>query len=273
LLDYFAERQLKASWGFMARLAPLDVLNAVAARGHEIVLHTEAADAKGLGREVAQFRQQGFNLRGVTAHGGLGSAGHLGQNYFGWAQGAGLDYADFLSRDTMFPHPTLAVLDDHLTTRRLFTPGQHISLDLGTSPDAHQCPQLRIMLPELIKDSEHVTVMNHPDIHRTELKTLLDNIARADLWHATHADIVDWVRGAKFGWRIDTIGKERVVRFQARTIAPVQVRRFGPGKEETEVATGIVTPLSDTEGNRDEVGIAFSARSNDRDEAPFGGVC
>ena len=227
LLKFLNSKGVLASWGFLARLVPPEAIAAVQQCGHEIVLHSEAPDAERLKREVMQFRTQGVHLRGVTAHGGTGSAGHLGQNYFEWAREAGLDHAELLSRDTLFPHPTVALHDRQLSSEDFYNITAHQSLDLGTAVDAHQLDHLLSEVPKLLAAGEHVTLMNHPDIHRQELKVLLNTLVDRDLWCATHGQTVDWSRSIKHGWKLASAHDGLMVSFPRSPEHSFQLRVIG----------------------------------------------
>ena len=231
LLEFVDIKGVRASWGFLARLAPPEVIAAVHQCGHEIVLHTEAPDAEGLKREVKQFRAQGIQVRGVTAHGGTGSAGHRGQNYFEWARAAGLDHAELLSRDTLFPHPAVALHDQQLSSEDFYNINAHQSLDLGTAADAHQLDHLKSEVPKLLAAGEHLTIMNHPDIHRQELKALLGSLVDRDLWCATHREVVDWSRSIKYGWTLASGHEGLIVHFPLAPAQPFQLRVIAPEQQ------------------------------------------
>lgn len=191
LLDSYG---MKASWGFLARLSDPSTIDAVARRGHEIVLHSEAATRASLRQELDHFKSLGHDIRGVTAHGGIGSAGHLGQRLYEWASAEGLEHADILSRDAHLPHPALAATADGITELPVYLPPGHCSLDVGTKPEAHALPALLDDIPRRLDRGGLVTIMNHPDIHREELRTLLGSLDLSRVWRASHLDAVRRVR-------------------------------------------------------------------------------
>jgi peptidoglycan/xylan/chitin deacetylase (PgdA/CDA1 family) len=186
----------KASWGFLARLSDPAAIAAVARRGHEIVLHTEAGTRSALRRELDHFASLGHDIRGVTAHGGIGSAGHLGQRLYEWASAEGLEHADILSRDAHLPHPALAAAADGIVELPVYLPPGHWSLDTGTRPEAHALPALLADIPRRLDRGGLVTIMNHPDIHREQLRALLESLDLSRVWRASHLDAVRRVRAA-----------------------------------------------------------------------------
>lgn len=197
MLSLLDAHGLRASWGFLARLSPPEVLAAVAQRGHEVVLHSEAGSHVQLREELAHFRAMGHDVRGVTAHGGTGSAGHLGQHLFEWAAAEGLEHADLLSRETHLPCPAIAAGSDGIGELPLFLPPSHLSLDVGTRPDAHALDALAAEVPLRLGRGGLVTVMNHPDIHRAQLQSLFAGIDLSSAWRTTHLCAVRLVRGAR----------------------------------------------------------------------------
>ena len=59
-------------------------------------------------------------------------------------------------------------------------------------PDGHQLENLSRDIPIALRNMEHVTLMNHPDIHWAELKLLLNNINFASVWKATINDVMSF---------------------------------------------------------------------------------
>lgn len=196
LLSLLDAHGLKASWGFLARLSDPATMDAVSHRGHEIVLHSEAGSRAQLHDELRHFRARGHDVRGVTAHGGIGSAGHLGQRLHEWAAAEGLEHADTLSRDSHLPHPALAVTDTGITELPLYLPPWHQSLDTGTRPEAHALTSMLSDIPLALDRGGLVTIMNHPDIHREQLQSLLESLDLSGVWRASHRDAVRCVRAS-----------------------------------------------------------------------------
>lgn len=224
LLDLLDRHSLRASWGFLVRTDAVDIIAEAVRRGHEIVLHTEAANEGRFRDELDALRGQGWHVAGVTAHGGIGSAGHLGQIYFAWAERAGLSHADILSRHIGMPHPAISVRARSITCGDLMLPSAHYSLDTGTRPDAHRLADLLSLVPARLMAGHHVTIMNHPDIHRNELEHLFDALALDDVWRASHAEVCDWVAATRFGWQLDST---LTIRFQRQLSGTATVRWSG----------------------------------------------
>lgn len=228
LLGFLERHKLRASWGFLVRLAPSEKMAQARAEGHEIVLHTEASDRSRFVREVQTLRDAGSPVAGVTAHGGIGSAGHLGQAYFDWAAAAGLRHADTLSRNMHAPHPMVKIEDGSISTGPIYLPPLHHSLDHGTAPTAHYLDDLLRDVPSRLAAGDHVTVMNHPDIHRPEFERLLSGLALDDVWPTTHRQATDWIDATRFGWRWDASGS---LAFKAPLPHDLTIRTFAATAE------------------------------------------
>ncbi len=218
LLDCYDEHGVKCSVGFLDRLQPHAQMAALNERGHEIVLHSEAASEAAFEREVKALHSKGLTLgftpSGATCHGGIGSAGHLGATTFAWVGRVGLDYTEQLGCDALIPHPALVdeVGKANGPMSVMITP-THQSLDTGTAPLAHALPELATKIPKLLAAGGLVTLMNHPDIHLDELKALLSWLDLSRVWRATHAEITAWCRQTMYAARCTSIGGALEVRF------------------------------------------------------------
>jgi len=214
LLDFYDSCGLKASWGFRTSLLPTSQIAKAAAAGHEITLHAETADSRGLQREIdAITRVTGIRPRGVTSHGGRGAVGHLGQTYFEAAEAAGMEHADILSRNNMYPHPAVIARRRCVESAGIMLTALHNSLDTGTAPDAHALHILQERVPVRLQEGQHVTIMNHPDVHLDQLRKLLMTLDMTRVWKVTHATAVDWFRTVHYGADVMWSGGEIGLRF------------------------------------------------------------
>jgi hypothetical protein len=89
------------------------------------------------------------------------------------------------------------VRPDGLHELPLMLPPVHCSLDIGTKPEAHALPALLAEVPVRIGRGGLVTVMNHPDIHREQLRELFESVDLSATWCTTHLDAVGRVRQAR----------------------------------------------------------------------------
>lgn len=203
LLASLKELKVRASWGLLVKNSAHDLIHRIASHGHEVTLHSEASSYNELSSELSALRALGAEPVGVTSHGGIGSSGHLGQVYFDWAERANLRHADILSRDNLWPHPSIAAGNGLPQMGAIMLPGLHRSLDTGTAPDAHRFKDLAEIIPSRLAAGEHVNVMNHPDIHQQELLLLLRKTMTKSVWAATHEEVCEWSRMTKFGWKLE----------------------------------------------------------------------
>jgi hypothetical protein len=177
LMSLLSETGISASCGFLLRREE----DATAAmifedHGHEILLHTEAGNRETFLDECDRFEGRfGRRPSGYTAHGGRGSAGYLGQRQWEWAIEAGMIYGEMLGRQIHRMHPLLVVDAEGVARPAgLCAPGVHHSLDVGMKPDAHDLDGLLETTKAAMVPGGHVVIMNHPDLHRGELRTLLE---------------------------------------------------------------------------------------------------
>lgn len=199
LLRFYGSRKIKASWGFLNKLMPVEQIEKIKNAGHEIVLHSEAANKKELVKEREELRRTtGIAPMGVTCHGGMGSRGYLGGNTFTWAAESGFAYSEVLGKLNFYPHPLLRWDGSNLVVTELYAPPCHFSLDLGTKSDAHALGELLDKIPEVLEQEGCVNIMNHPDIHIEQLEFLLDSLISDDVWLSTHQEQIEWFRHSKF---------------------------------------------------------------------------
>ena len=192
LLDLLTSVDVRSSCGFLLRREEdVDVARMFEDSGHEILLHTEAGDRDAFLRECDLFEAR-FCRRplGYTAHGGRGSAGYLGQRQWEWAIEAGMRYGEMLGRKIHRMHPLVIVDSAGIArTTPLVAPGVHFSLDAGMKPEAHNLDALLALCPRMLQPEGHVVIMNHPDLHRDELRTLLEALMAQSPRSLTFADL------------------------------------------------------------------------------------
>lgn len=199
LIAFYDAHGVRASVSFLTRLLPADQIARLRAAGHEIVLHSEASSAAVLTEELARMAEiAGAPPASLTCHGGIGSAGHLGGTLFRWCADAGLSYIEQLGRDHLLPHPAVAAAEGDVARNGCMVMPCHHSLDRGTAPLAHELPILEADGPIRLASGGVFNVMNHPDIHLSELKALIGGLDLRNAWCATHDQITDWCRTVKF---------------------------------------------------------------------------
>ncbi len=199
LLDFYSSKSIKASFGFLTRLLPKAQINYVKLKGHEIVLHSEATDEAQFNQEISKLSKQAdVRISGATCHGGIGSAGHLGETLFRWCSNAGLAYTEQLGRDHILPYPALKWENGSVQKIGTTIMSSHHSLDSGTAPHAHRLDFIMADMQTRFVAGGLVNLMNHPDVHITQLKKLIENIEIKSVWSATHHQVTEWCRITKY---------------------------------------------------------------------------
>jgi len=197
LLALLKETDVRASCGFLLRREE-DVVPARMIRdaGHEILLHTVAPDRDTFLDEVDRFESRfGVYPRGYTAHGGRGAAGYLGQRQWQWAIEAEMLYGEMLGRLTRRMQPLVLVDEEGVArTAPLVAPGVHFSLDLGMKPEAHDLDRLLMETAAAMRPGGHVVIMNHPDLHRSELRAILESMASRRPQSSTFEELATGLR-------------------------------------------------------------------------------
>ncbi len=225
LLDYYRDNNLKCSIAFLSYLAPPPMIEAFAAAGHEIQLHSHARDGSTLAQARAVIEAIAKRpVRGMTIHGGGTGVGFLGDRHYAWALGAGLDYAETFS-DTTYPAIPIPRIGKHGIPElsRLLGVAPHRSLDLSMQPEHNELELFRTLLPTRLLRGDHVILMNHPDVHRQELLELLGLLDLDRVWRATQLEAVEWFRTTHFEAEAE-IGRDRArVRFPRAPSKPVEV--------------------------------------------------
>jgi hypothetical protein len=202
LLNLYDSRGVKCSIGFLSYLSPQRDVRAFKERGHEIQLHSHGSDQASFERTLSILRHHaGGDVRGATIHGGSTGLGFVGDTFYGWAEEAGLDYAEGFFNDTNAPAAPIIRIGPAgfpVASKLLGTRG-HVSLDTGTEPGAHRMKEVLVSLPSMLRGGDHVILMNHPDLNRAEFTNILRIIDLNGVWLATQAEVADWFRATHFG--------------------------------------------------------------------------
>jgi hypothetical protein len=237
LLASYAALGVRSSWGFLVDKAPRSHADRIEAAGHEVMLHSIAGSEAALRAEIRSLIDAtGCRPRGSTAHGGVGAPGYLGEHHFRWANEVGFDYAELLGRSIGLPAQAVITSQGYASPSPVLLPNQHLSLDRTTKPEGHALSALRAIVPTALVRGEHIVIMNHPDIHRDELLSLLGDIDQSRVWSVTFRDLVAWSNATKFNALIDfPLGR---IEFGAPLSAPATIDVFGGGSRWT-VEAGI----------------------------------
>lgn len=225
MLSFYREHGLKATWFLLIEKWPEDhQVRAMLEGGHEIALHSEAPHFDDFRSEVEEFRQRtGFLPPGYSCHGGTGSRGQLALTQYQWSETLGLNYGEMIGRARGLPHPVFRPACGIPETGSLIIQNSHFSFDLSTKPEAHQLESFLRLIPSALESGAHVVVMNHPDIHWPELKTLLGDLKLRESWSCTLEEAALWSRVSKFpldgrcGERSDSWQAPKPRKLQKRT--------------------------------------------------------
>ncbi len=203
LLECYARRGIKSTWFWRVASYHDGLARKVAGRGHEVALHTEARDEREWREKELEFlgRRHGLPPAGYTAHGGIGSAGYLGQQQIRWALAAGMSYGELLGNGISLPSAAVVLEAGVPAVSGLVMPAQHRGIDLTMRPEGHR---LAALLPEAqaaLRRGEHCVVMNHPDIHVAEMVALIEGLDLEGAWRATFAQVAAWYQASRVAVR------------------------------------------------------------------------
>ncbi len=251
LLDFYEQRGLVSSIGFLSYQLPDELIRALVAQGHEIQVHVWQPDRKTFLADVeALSRLAGVAVAGATAHGN--KRGFRGDAHYDWFEAAGLEYAE-LFRTEHAPAPIYRLAPSGVLRRSslMGTPG-HFSLDINNNPEVHQLEHARRYSEAALQAGAAVIPMNHPDINRTALYELLDGLplgrsgdpAGAATWRAPLRDIVRWTRLTRFDSTVEYGREELTVRFPAALPQPLRVSVGAGGREAMTYAAAGADHLS-----------------------------
>lgn len=228
LLDRYAERDVKCTWYTLASRAPSAQLRILADAGHEVALHTEACDEPGFRRELEHVRRElGAPVHGMTAHGGLGSPGFIGDTQYRWAEAAGLQYAEMLGRDPALPHRIVHTRHGRPESADLLVPATHCGLESSTQERELDIEAVADICRGHLQRGAQLSLLNHPDIFRPELIRTIDALDREGCWNATHRQIIEWTSISRYESTVESSENSRFVTF-ARPLPEAAALRLGP---------------------------------------------
>ncbi len=112
-------------------------------------------------------------------------------------------YGEFIGRCRGFPHPLIDPGSGRPELSPLMLQDCHHSLDLTTTPEDHQVEFLSKDIPCCLDRSEHVIIMNRPDIHWRELHELLESPGATGVWNATLEQAAAWTAREQYSGLIN----------------------------------------------------------------------
>jgi hypothetical protein len=194
LLDYYEEKDISASFSILTYLMPERVLNLIEQYGHEIQLHCFAHTESELREQIYKLAARSEQpIDGVTIHGGPSGVGFRGDIHNSFFERSRFSYAEGYGMRDMTITPLARLVDGiPRPTERLVAPPFHFSLDGSTRPEDHRLEQLKRDLPLQLNEGRYIVLMNHPDIHREALYSLLDSLDLSNCWTPTTRDAVSF---------------------------------------------------------------------------------
>lgn len=199
LLETYDDVSLKASIGLLPYLLEQPVINLFRERGHEIQAHVASPDRATLREDMYELgRAAAASVVGLTVHGGPNGIGFRGQTHFEWFDDLGLEYCEtFGVRDTI-PSPICRLYDGVPGIAGLLATPGHLSMDRSTRPEDHCLDSLLRSVPKSLAQGNHVIIMNHPDVHRDQMKALARQLPLDDVWKTTTREAVAWHRITRY---------------------------------------------------------------------------
>ena len=225
LLELYASTGVKATWFWRLSTGNRDQVRRVLDAGHEVALHTEVSTRKRFKSVELRYFNSKLDVApsGYSAHGGRGSVGYLGLTQLEWAIEEGLSYGEMLGGASELPYPAMVIRDGVPSVAELVLPAQHHSLDSGTKPTQHCYEELLEAAQRVLSQGKHCVVMNHPDIHRDELKRLIGRLDLSRTWKASLAEICTWFRDTKMETEWKGSGRAGCLRFRKPLKRPLRV--------------------------------------------------
>ena len=211
LLKRYADSGVKCTWYAMLGRTPVHQLDAIRAQGHEVALHTKASTEAQFRTELQEFAQLGYEVSSVTAHGGTDGFGILGERQLGWLLKAKVSAWEILGFESYLPAPLAASDSGTMKPTDVLTISCSEALEASTDPRARSLLQhVREQAKRRLSLGMHMQVLNHPDLRREELFSLLDEVECGDVWLANIRDISDWTRTSKFSTRVACVDTEGI---------------------------------------------------------------
>jgi hypothetical protein len=195
LLAVHDKHRSRATWYWRIPHAESECLPVVAEHGqHELALHFEEAWRSTA--EIPSLRERsGRQVRGCTAHGGAGpDVKFQGAPNLLWARDAGLSYCELPSRRQMHPHSFISLSPDGIVTKEnILCLPRHVSLDAGPRDGAVvEEEELLRYATRYINAGGLFQVLNHPDLNRSALDSLLSVLPTAGRVDVTADSACRW---------------------------------------------------------------------------------
>lgn len=259
LLDCYARHGVRASVGFLPQLVDRNAIDAFRRAGHEIQAHVAAEDRPTLRDDLEMLRSAAGPVRGATIHGGPQGIGFRGQTHFEWFDDLGIDYCETFGLKEGIGTPVCRLYGDVPDVSALLAPPAHHSLDGSTRPDDHHLKRLSVEVPAALKRGDHVVVMNHPDVHGDELRSLIESLDLGGVWRGTTGEILRFHRdllytstlvrrGSRYEMVLAPLERDAELAFEGETVTiPAGTERLVfPGARPTHGRAGGPEPAGRT---------------------------
>jgi hypothetical protein len=180
----------------LARLSPARQASALLAvattPGHEVALHSEKLYVDHHERRTVE-RQLGAPVVGVCAHGAPDCFRYQGAPNILWAEREGLLYTELIQHAHFHPHRFATLRQNGVAAlQRLVCLPHHVSFDRGMKPGETYSDRVLGQAEAMRAGGGFFQLMNHPDLHRTELFETLASIPTHDCFVATARYVADW---------------------------------------------------------------------------------
>ncbi len=215
LIAVYQRHGIRASIGILDYLRPSHVLDMIGRAGHEIQLHCFAQTELDLRNHTAVLSSASHHpIEAATIHGGPAGVGFRGDHHLAFFERVGFSIAENYGVRSLPRSPLARIVEGVPEIAvRLAAPPFHFSLDSSTRPGDHRLAYLLKAIPAASQAGEYVVVMNHPDIHREALYTLLESLDLSQAWRPTIHEAMRFARGTRTGARVvhDSLGRRIVL--------------------------------------------------------------
>lgn len=183
-------RRLMSRRSLRRQASPM--LAVAATPGHEVALHSEQLYVDDDERRAVE-RQLGAPVVGVCAHGAPDCFRYQGAPNVLWAQREGMLYTELIQHAHFHPHRFATLMQDGVAAldQPVCLP-HHVSFDRGMKPGETYAEQVLGQAETMRAGGGFFQLMNHPDLHRTELFETLASIPTHDCFVATARCVADW---------------------------------------------------------------------------------
>jgi hypothetical protein len=211
LIDGYRAFGIRPNWFFLPHKLIEHQARWLVDCGHEVALHTTAGAKQEFEEQHrALSRVLGRTALGVTAHGG-DYPGFLGDLQYAWAESCGMTYSEAMGSNYGFPFVGVTPRGGVAPLGLMLMPG-HVSLDAGTGEHQHHFESCLLNARNRRRQGAAFQVMSHPDIHRSQLRALIEQAEVADSWRPTMPELASWARSTRYDVRLAREGARVVLR-------------------------------------------------------------